>query len=614
MIDLQVRDGSSRITRWTLGERQVLTPAILHVDTERHPAPEFAEVLLARRRPVSDLPWVLDRGSRFAPLPRDEDADVTIAADLPYPPAADPALRAAAHVENVSHADAFDAVVHVSGEAAKAESPLVVLGGARALLEDPYRFAAEVVRLKRAVGPSRLVYAPGCGLPHELALLAYAGVDLVDSAAVLLATRREEFLTPEGPLPLAAVRDDEPCACPGCLDGDLKAHNLRAQVREVKRVRAAVRAGRLRELVESRVRARPNLAASLRRMDLEQYAFFEEQVPLLRDGTLYATSKESIQRPEVERYRRRLTERYLKPDPTKVLLVLPCSARKPYSESRTHRTLANAVVGVPNYGAVHEVILTSPVGAVPREIETLYPAAHYDLPVTGHWDEDEKAMIRDAFTNLLARNKYSEIVVHLDEVETEIVAPVLDDFIATGGKDPLSGPALDELRGTLAKATVAHPGVDWRRRELADLTSLARFQFGEAGAHLFAGANVRGKHPFRKVFSENGEQLAMTTPERGYFSLALEGGRRLLEAGAYRVEIEDFRPKGTIFSVGILAADPEIREGDDVVVHHKGELRGVGRALAPGREMEAMPRGAAVAMRTTAPRERGPDAPKEGSK
>ena len=598
MFDVKVRDGAARLTRWALGDREVLTPAILHVDTERHRAPEFAEILLARRRPETDLPWVLDRGSRFSPVPVDEDADVTLAPDLPYPPAAGPELRAAGHAENVRQAGGFETLVHVApGEPGATESDVAVLGAARALLEDPYRFASEIVKLKRAAGPARLVYAPGCGLPHEIALLTYAGVDLVDSAPVLLATRREEWLTPEGPLPMSAVLDDEPCTCPGCLAGDLRLHNLRTQVQEVKRVRAAIRDGTLRELVEQRVRARPNLAAHLRRMDLEQYGWFEEQAPVLRDRVLHATSKESIQRPEVERFRRRLTERYRKPTPTKVLLVLPCSARKPYSESRTHRTLANALAHVANRAVVHEVVLTSPLGAVPRELETLYPAAHYDLPVTGNWDEDEKVMIRDAFTSLLARNRYSDVLVHLEEIEVEIVAPVLGDFLQTAERDPLAPASLENLRRTLEKATEPHPRVSWQEREAADLASLARFQFGEAGDRLLEGCRVRGKPPFRKLLADGGTQIAMTSPTRGYLTLTLAGGRRLFESGAYRVEIEDFRPKGTIFSVGVVAADPEIREGDEVVVHHAGEVRGVGRALAPGREMEAMPRGPAVHVR-----------------
>jgi archaeosine synthase len=368
--------------------------------------------------------------------------------------------------------------------------------------------------------------------------------------------------------------------------------------REVARVHAAIRAGKLRELVEQRTRASPDLAAHLRRLDKDCYQFFAERVPLLREGQLFATSKESIDRPEIVRYRRRLSRRYRKPTSARILVLLPCSASKPYSQSKTHRILASALERVRNSAVVHEVVLTSPLGVVPRELEMVYPAAHYDLPVTGHWDEDEKRMIQDALTALLERSRYDAVVVHLDEVEMEIAAPALADFHYTVDKDPLSHESLDNLASTLNKLADALPRVHWRTRTIDDMSSLARFQFGEAGQSLVEGADVKGRLPFLKlVDGETGEQLAMTTEGRGYLSLALEGGRRLMDAGHYRVEIEDFRPSGTIFAVGITHGDAEISPEDEVILHHQGEFRGVGRALVAGVEMGPMKKGACVTVR-----------------
>ena len=34
-------------------------------------------------------------------------------------------------------------------------------------------------------------------------------------------------------------------------------------------------------------------------------------------------------------------------------------------------------------------MVTSPLGLVPRSLEDFWPAAHYDIPVTGDWDSDE---------------------------------------------------------------------------------------------------------------------------------------------------------------------------------------------------------------------------------
>lgn len=599
MFEVLTRDGAARLGKLAQAGLDLATPGVLYVDTPRIAAPSWAPALLAQTKPAREVPWVQDRASRFSAIPRDSSAAAAIEADLPYTPAGGAALLQAAHEANVATRAASEwAVLPVPADAS---GDVVVFGAARALFENPYTFSKHATVLRERTMASAL-YAPGLGLPHEIALLAYLGVDLFDTTTLALESRRGRYLTPEGPVdPAALDPKDLPCTCPACARGDvtrdgLYEHALFAQRAEVARVRTAIREGRLRELVESRIRARPNLAAHLRRFDREAYGFFEPRAPVTREGTLYATSKESLTRPEVERWRRRLSERYAKPEGARILVLLPCSARKPYSQSRTHRQLAKYLAGIPNYGVVHEVILTSPLGLVPREVENVYPAAHYDLPVTGHWDDDERGMIRDAATSLLARSRYDSIVVHLEEVEMEIVSPVLGEFTYTCEGDPLSSGSLGTLRRTLSDLAVKAPRVSWRERELADFASLARWQFGEAGDALLAGCTVKGKPPYQRFFDEEGKQVAMLT-ERGLFTVAPAGGRRLLDAGAYRVGIEDFRPKGTVFAVGIVSADDAIRTGDDVVLHHADEFRGVGRALMPGCEMPVVKRGAAVNVR-----------------
>ncbi|HUR67921.1 MAG TPA: archaeosine synthase subunit alpha [Candidatus Thermoplasmatota archaeon] len=595
MIEPVARDSAARILRWTRGEQPLLTPLALAVDLPSAPAPA-GRLVLSREPRVRDA--VVAGGSRFYPRGADTAGFLVIDDDLPYPPAAGADLVKAGHEENFQEhlGDRAFVALDPAGRI-PADAQVVAMGAARAVLDNPYVFAKHVTTLRETIGPERLLYLPGCGLPHEIALLAYCGVDLIDDAAAVLAARQGAYLTPEGPIPAAAARDS---GLPNATDLVQQARD--AVQHEIARVHAAIRAGKLRELVEQRSRATPDLAAHLRRLDKDRYHFFETRAPLLREGRVYATSKESLDRPEMVRFRRRLARRYRKPTSARILVLLPCSSKKPYALSKTHRILFSALDRVRNRAAVHEVVLTSPLGVVPRELETVYPAAQYDLPVTGHWDEDEKLMIRDAVTALVERSRYDAIVVHLDEVEMEIVAPVLGDFHYTSEGDPLAPHSLENLASTLNKLADAAPRVAWGQRVIDDMSSLARFQFGEAGQALLEGAVVRGKMPFMKVLdADTNEQLAMTTEGRGYLSLAIEGGRRMMDAGMYRVEIDDFRPKGTIFAVGVRSADAEIAPEDEVLVHHDGEFRGVGRALVSGLEMGRMTKGACVSMRHTAP-------------
>ena len=57
-------------------------------------------------------------------------------------------------------------------------------------------------------------------------------------------------------------------------------------------------------------------------------------------------------------------------------------------------------------------MVTAPLGLVPRELEDLWPAAHYDIPVTGDWDEDELAIITGMVSRIVERVGYKEVINH----------------------------------------------------------------------------------------------------------------------------------------------------------------------------------------------------------
>ena len=92
---------------------------------------------------------------------------------------------------------------------------------------------------------------------------------------------------------------------------------------------------RLRELVEARCRSDPRQVAVLRLLDGKQ-DFTEPWTPIARSVPLIATTGEALRRPEVARFGGRVIGR--SPPPLHdVAVLLPCSARKPYSASLSHR-------------------------------------------------------------------------------------------------------------------------------------------------------------------------------------------------------------------------------------------------------------------------------------
>ncbi|MFW6448322.1 MAG: tRNA guanosine(15) transglycosylase TgtA [Halobacteriota archaeon] len=194
------------------------------------------------------------------------------------------------------------------------------IGAVVPLLED-YRFAElvdVVVAAKRGLGPDAPVHLFGAGHPMMFALAVALGCDLFDSAAYALYARDGRYLTPSG----TAHLDDLtalPCACPVCasttVDGlrsapeidrerDLARHNLHVSFAELRRVRQAVHAGALFELLEERARAHPAMLDGYRRL-LDHAEFLERHDPAVK-GTFHHVSAESARRPEVRRHHHRL--------------------------------------------------------------------------------------------------------------------------------------------------------------------------------------------------------------------------------------------------------------------------------------------------------------------
>ena len=92
------------------------------------------------------------------------------------------------------------------------------------------------------------------------------------------------------------------------------------------------------------------------------------------------SSDESLYRPEVVRWRQRMAMMEPLGD---VVVALPCSMKKPYSNSQSHQKFRRATKGY------QEVIVTSPFGICPRELENTFPIQSYDVAVSGDWNDDE---------------------------------------------------------------------------------------------------------------------------------------------------------------------------------------------------------------------------------
>ena len=314
---------------------------------------------------------------------------------------------------------------------------------------------------------------------------------------------------------------------------------------------------------------------------------------MLRRAEITAATEDTLRRVEIQRFADRVTGWYRCRFDNPLVLV-PCSARKPYSESQSHGQFHDAV-----QFRGHTVSMTSPVGVVPQELELTYPAQHYDSVVTGHWSATEREFVGDVLEAYLRRNEYSRVVAHVPEDYRDICERVegrLDcEFEYTVEDHPTTTASLSNLASALS--TELKYGK--RERQHNTLRAIADYQFGDgAGDAVFENLRVESRYPKLRAHDSDGTQLAALVPQYGVLSFTLAGARHWAESDAptKRVEIDSFVPHGSVLAPGVVDASEDIRVGDEVVVEGPVAF-GVGRAEMSGPEMRASTRGVAVEVR-----------------
>lgn len=464
---------------------------------------------------------------------------------------------------------------------------MVVVPNAFELRKDPRRTIDVVMRLREACGFNRVLCMLGIGEPSTVALLSYMGVDLFDDSLSVASGRNGIRLIPEAEI---VTGDDESASNIGALDSELE------------KVRTFIKADRLRELVDQRAPSYPTNVALLRLYDEMGYAYAEETCSVI--GCRFScNTTQALRRPDLKRYRDRM-KLYRKPANKRVLVLLPCSAKKPYHISKSHKAFASAIHTAQHDTLVHEVIVTSPLGAVPRELDAMYPANSYDIPVTGEWKMEEKKMIREMIGDIISQG-YDRVICHLGD-DYELVEGLSDMICTVVDGDTTSPASLSNLDKTLREVTKGMEPVGYLEDRNNQLRNILEYQFGRDAADVLMDSNTYaiGKFPYWKLIREDPDdrskkvQLGMTTPERGgMLSLTLDGAQVMADHGFNIVDVQPFELKGNLFAVGVNKADSRIRIGDEAVIVCDGVVKGVGVAFMCGREMTDLKRGIVVKVR-----------------
>ncbi|MEC9200982.1 MAG: DUF5591 domain-containing protein [Candidatus Thermoplasmatota archaeon] len=430
---------------------------------------------------------------------------------------------------------------------------------------------SQAIDIVRRRFPASLIWAPGISGPDNCSLLSWIGLDLFDLNRSRVASANGILLTSDGP------RDPDPSLSEDSSMDSQITHWMQA----IASLRSAIRSGTVREQAEKASLSSPRSVERLRRHNKLLLQNVDGSILTSVDNSgrrLRYNSTVSRQDKLIHDWRERISNVHTPPShQSDVLVLLPCSATKPYRLSQSHhRFLKN----IPS-NRVHQVMVTSPLGLVPRELEDIWPAAHYDIPVTGDWDADELDMINSMIADICKRSNYSYVIDHSGIDLSLDMAIVKDTRKGTAG----SKESLSELNSSVMEAVEMY-GLDDVSEKLNRIELMkSRSRFIHGTDDWLEGADVSGRPPIFSI-SKNGEQLAKWNPRDGRFAFSKKSLPLLLESGKFpTVEIsEGHKWKGDIFPTNIESIVGEIRMGDEVLVTQNNLLIGSARAVAPGWE------------------------------
>jgi len=321
----------------------------------------------------------------------------------------------------------LDLVAKSAKEMGKLPFQIHALGSPTEVMER-YRFDVLVdmiMTAKRHLPIERPLHLFGAGHPFMFALAVALGCDLFDSAAYSLYAKEGRYMTETGTSRIEEL-DYFPCECPKCVRTSpkqarelspkelhifLAEHNLYACAAELKRIKQAIRDGRLWEHLEMRGHAHPALLQGVKGLKKHE-EFLEKHDSAVKNSGLFYFSSLGLVRPEVSRHRKRLAERYAPPLEAKILLLFPQTPRKPFHKSRLFTRIAKQFDRLNNPQRFHPCFYSAPFGVVPNDLDEVYPLSQHET-VLGPDIETSKNVAAQV-ADYINRTAYEAVVMFHD--------------------------------------------------------------------------------------------------------------------------------------------------------------------------------------------------------
>jgi 7-cyano-7-deazaguanine tRNA-ribosyltransferase len=263
----------------------------------------------------------------------------------------------------------------------------------------------------------------GAGHPLMFSLAVALGCDLFDSAAYAIYARANRYMTEVGTSRLSEL-EYFPCPCQKCSSETpkevsemsqkekqafLAEHNLYACLSELKRIKQAIKEGRLWEHLELRAHGHPALLQALKK--LKKYEdFLEKHGPAVKRSGLFFFNSVGLIRPEVVRYRKRLTERYTRPEEAKILLLVPQTRIRPFHRSQKFKEAAKLLPNLSDWdlSEIHVCFYAAPFGVIPMELDEVYPLSQHETVLPP--DKETVEYVANQVANYIDRMNYKGVI------------------------------------------------------------------------------------------------------------------------------------------------------------------------------------------------------------
>ena len=320
----------------------------------------------------------------------------------------------------------LDLVAKSAAEMSKLPFQIHALGSPTEVMEN-YRFDVltnMILTAKKNLPPERPLHLFGAGHPFMFSLAVALGCDFFDSAAYALYARENRYMTENGTWRLSEL-DYFPCQCPKCASTTpqevtaktpkeretfLAEHNLYVCIAELKRVKQAIKDGRLWEHVEMRTHAHPALFTALKKLKNHQ-EFIEKHSPTAKKSGLFFYNSVGLARPQVSHYRKRMQERYFPPENTRILLLAPQTRKKPFHKAHEFNRIKQVTkrLGEKLASNIHVCFYAAPFGIIPLELDEVYPLSQHEIALP--LDQETIDYVANQASEYIKQQRYETVVL-----------------------------------------------------------------------------------------------------------------------------------------------------------------------------------------------------------